>query len=148
MKLPFKLKKSSAAKGGSKSRPTSAASARNVGLTVIITLLSISLVATFVVYLLVNTQDGYDKEYLGLLGEEQVLSQRLSKFAGQASRGTPTTFDSLTKHREEFAHNLLLLQGGDPESGMPPSGDAEVQDKLNTVAAKWKKYNENARVID
>ncbi|MEN8169966.1 MAG: methyl-accepting chemotaxis protein [Pseudomonadota bacterium] len=145
MKLPFKLKKPSAAKGGSKS--TSTASASNVGLTVIVTLLSISLVATFVVYLLVNTQDGYDKEYLGLLGEEQVLSQRLSKFAGQANRGSPATFDSLTKHREEFAHNLMLLQGGDPDSGMPPSGDAEVQAKLSEVVANWKAYNENNTVI-
>jgi twitching motility protein PilJ len=145
MKLPLKSKKSSTAKSGSKAGASAAAS--NAGLTVIITFLAISLVVTFVTYLLVNTQDGYDKEYLGLLGEQQVLSQRISKFAGQANRGLPTTFDALTKHREEFATNLKLLQAGDPESGMPPAADVAVQEKLNAVVASWNKYNGDASVI-
>jgi twitching motility protein PilJ len=145
MKLPLKSKKSSTAKSGSKAGAS--ASASNAGLTVIITFLAISLVVTFVTYLLVNTQDGYDKEYMGLLGEQQVLSQRISKFAGQANRGLPATFDALTKHREEFATNLKLLQAGDPESGMPPAADSEVQQKLDAVVASWKKYNGDASVI-
>jgi twitching motility protein PilJ len=145
MKLPFKLKKPSAAKSGSKAGST--ASASNAGLTVVITFLAISLVATFITYLLVNTQDSYDKEYLGYVGEQEVLSQRLSKFAGQANRGLPATFDALTKYREEFATNLKLLQVGDPDSGMPPSSNFEVQNKLNTVVANWKKYNESISLI-
>ncbi len=145
MKLPFKLKKPSAAKSGAKA--SSNASATNAGLTVIIAFLAISLVVTFIIFVLVNTQDGYDKEYLGLLGEERVLSQRISKFAGQANRGLPVTFDALTKHREEFASNLKLLQAGDPDSGMPPSSDAAVQEKLTGVVANWRKYNSNATVI-
>ncbi len=145
MKLPFKLKKPSAAKGGAKAG--SNASETNAGLTVIITFLALSLVVTFIIFVLVNTQDGYDKEYLGLLGEERVLSQRISKFAGQANRGLPVTFDALTKHRDEFATNLKLLQAGDPDSGMPPSSDEAVQAKLSAVAASWKKYNSNATVI-
>ncbi len=145
MKLPFKLKKPSAAKGGAKAGAT--ASTSNTGLTVIITFLAISLVVTFIIFVMVNTQDGYDKEYLGLLGEERVLSQRISKFAGQANRGLPATFDALTKHRGEFAATLKLLQAGDPDTGMPPSGDAAVQAKLNAVVASWKKYNEDAKII-
>ncbi len=145
MKLPIKLKKPSAAKGGAKTGTTGSAS--NAGLTVIITFLAISLVVTFVIFVMVNTQDGYDKEYLGLLGEERVLSQRISKFAGQANRGLPATFDALTKHREEFASNLKVLQAGDPESGMPPSGDEAVQNKLNAVVANWSKYNDDVNVI-
>jgi twitching motility protein PilJ len=145
MKLPLKLKKSSTPKSGSKVGASGSAS--NTGLTVVITFLAVSLVATFVTYLLVNTQDGYDKEYLGLLGEQEVLSQRISKFAGQANRGLPATFDALTKYREEFATNLKLLQAGDPESGMPPATDDVVQEKLNRVVASWNKYNGDASVI-
>ncbi|MCW8919013.1 MAG: methyl-accepting chemotaxis protein [Gammaproteobacteria bacterium] len=146
MKLPLKLKKkASAAKSGAKAGAP--ASIRNTGLTVIITFLAISLVVTFVTFLLVNTQDRYDKEYLGLLGEEQVLSQRISKFAGQANRGLPATFDSLAKHREVFAANLELLRMGDPESGMPPATDADAQDRLNAVVASWNKYNADVSVI-
>ncbi len=145
MKLPFKSKKPSVAKGGAKAG--AGASATNAGLTVVITGLAVSLVATFVVYLMVNTQDGYDKEYLGLLGEERVLSQRISKFAGQANRGLPATFDSLTKHRDEFKHNLELLQAGDAETGMPPSANENVSAKLNEVVKSWQKYNSNTTVI-
>jgi twitching motility protein PilJ len=145
MKLPFKLKKPSVAKGGAKAG--AGVSATNAGLTVVITGLAVSLVATFVVYLMVNTQDGYDKEYLGLLGEERVLSQRISKFAGQANRGLPATFDSLTKHRDEFKHNLELLQAGDAETGMPPSANENVSAKLNEVVKSWQKYNSNTTVI-
>ena len=144
MKLPLKLKKSSA-KGGAKAG--SAASASNAGLTLIIAFLAISLVLTLIVYWRVNTQDGYDKQYLGLLGEQQVLSQRISKFAGQANRGTPATFDALTKYRDNFAANLKLLQAGDLETDMPPSDDAGVQAKLRVVADNWNKYNSNATVI-
>jgi twitching motility protein PilJ len=145
MKLPFKSKKSSTAKSGSKAGATTSTS--NTGLTVIITFLALSLVMTFVSYLLVNTQDGYDKEYLGLLGEQQVLSQRISKFAGQANRGLPATFDALTKHRDEFATNLKLLQLGDPETGMQTATNSAVQDKLNAVVASWNKYNGDVSVI-
>ena len=145
MKLPFKSKKPSAAKGGAKGG--AGASTSNTGLTVIITFLAISLLVTFIIFVLVNTQDGYDKEYLGLLGEERVLSQRISKFAGQANRGLPATFDALTKHREEFASTLKLLQAGNPESGMPPSGNEAVQAKLNAVVANWSRYNDDANVI-
>lgn len=146
MKLPFKTKKSSVpAKGGMKAG--AATSSSNAGLTVVITFLAISLVATLIVYLMVNTQDGYDKEYLGLLGEQQVLSQRISKFAGQANRGLPVTFDALTKHRDEFASKLKLLQAGNPESGMPPSADDAVQGKLTTLVKNWDKYNSNTAVI-
>ena len=141
MKLPFKLKKPSAKKGGSKKGTADS------GLTVIITFLGISLLSTFVIYLLVNTQDGYDKEYLGLLGEQQVLSQRISKLAGQANRGHPATFDDLTKYREQFATNLKLLQAGDPDTGMPPSPDPAVQDKLNRLVKQWSEYNGNATLI-
>ncbi|MDH5784468.1 MAG: methyl-accepting chemotaxis protein [Chromatiales bacterium] len=145
MKLPFNLKKISVGKGGAKG--ASSAPSASAGLTVIGAGLALSLAATFIVFWLVNTQDRYDKEYLGLLGEQQVLSQQISKFAGQANRGIPATFDSLIKYRDDFKKNLDLLQMGDKETGMPPAARGDTVGKLNQVVKNWKSYDSNAEVI-
>lgn len=145
MKLPLISKMRAKSKGSA--RGGSAASAGGKGLGLLIALLLAAMVAMAIVYSIVAIQSGYDKEYLGLVGEQRVLSQRISKFAGQANRGLPVTFDQLKKYRDEFAHNLQLLRAGNPDSGMPPSSDEQVMAKLNEVVRYWKRYDENASVI-
>jgi len=145
MKLPFRSKVRSPNKGGVKAGSTSSGSGK--GLAVLIVGLLGAMLVAFVFYTASAIQDGYDKEYLGLLGEQRVLSQRISKFAGQANRGVPITFDQLKKYRDEFAHNLQLLRAGDPDTGMRPSANEAVTEKLNDVARYWKRYDTNAQVI-
>jgi twitching motility protein PilJ len=145
MKLPSISKLRTKGKGGAKAGAPSSDS--NKGLVLLIILLLVSMLATFVVYTMTAIQDAYDKEYLGLLGEQRVLSQRISKFGGQANKGLPATFDELKKHRDEFAHNLQLLRAGDPDTGMPPSSNKEVVDNLNEVVKLWNRYDSDARVI-
>ncbi|MCW8928221.1 MAG: methyl-accepting chemotaxis protein, partial [Gammaproteobacteria bacterium] len=113
----------------------------------LIALLLAAVVAMGVVYSMVAIQGGHDNEYLGLLGEQRVLSQRISKFAGQANRGLPVTFDQLEKYRDEFAHNLRLLRAGNPDTGMPPSANEQVIGRLNEAVRQWERYNENIQVI-
>ncbi len=112
----------------------------------IIVLLVAAVVAMGVVYFYVAVLSGYDKEYISLVGEQRVLSQQMTKFAGQANRGNPATFDELKKHRDQFAHALKLIRAGDPETGMPPS-PAEVATELATVTKLWEKYDKSAKVI-
>ena len=145
MKLPLIATMRSKMKGGVKASSTASAGGKGLGL--LITLLLAAVVAMGIVYSMVAIQAGYDNEYLGLLGEQRVLSQRISKFAGQANRGSPLTFDQLEKYRDEFAHNLRLLRGGDPDTGMSPSTDEVVVERLNEVVRQWERYNENASVI-
>ncbi|MFO7594552.1 MAG: type IV pili methyl-accepting chemotaxis transducer N-terminal domain-containing protein, partial [Pseudomonadota bacterium] len=145
MKLPLIAKMRSKVKGGAKTG--SIASAGGKGLGLLIALLLTAVVAMGIVYSVVAIQGGYDKEYLGLLGEQRVLSQRISKFASQISRGTPVAFDQLEKYRDEFAHNLRLLRSGNPETGMPRSDNKAVADKLDEVVRQWEHYNENAQTI-
>ena len=145
MKLPLISKLRTSKKGGAKAGSTSSES--NKGLVFLIVLLLGAMLVTFVVYTMSAIQDGYDKEYLGLLGEQRVLSQRISKFAGQANKGVPVTFDQLKKYRDEFAHNLQLLRAGNPDTGMPPSADAVVNQNINDVVKYWKRYDNDAKVI-
>ena len=148
MKLPFISSKRRNPKPPVSSAKTGAkTSAGGKGLGLLIALLLAAMLAMAVVYSMVAIQGGYDKEYLGLVGEQRVLSQRISKFAGQANRGLPVTFDQLKKYRDEFAYNLQLLRAGNPDTGMPPSSDDAVIAKLNTVVRYWKRYDENAKVI-
>lgn len=145
MKLPLISKLRTSKKSGAKAGSTSSES--NKGLVFLIVLLLGAMLVTFVVYTMSAIQDGYDKEYLGLLGEERVLSQRISKFAGQANKGLPVTYDQLKKYRDEFAHNLQLLRAGNPDTGMPPSANPEVNANLNEVVKYWKRYDNDANVI-
>jgi len=145
MKLPLISRKRSSKKSDVKAGSTSSGGGK--ALPFLIVGLLVMMLAAFVFYTAAAIQDGYDKEYLGLLGEQRVLSQRISKFAGQANKGVPATFDQLKKYRDEFNHNLRLLQAGDPDSGMPPSDRDDVVEKLNLVAKHWKRYNTNAQVI-
>ncbi len=145
MKLPLisklRIKNKDGAKAGSPE------SESNKGMVLLIVLLLASMLATFVVYTMTAIQDASDKEYLGLLGEQSVLSQRISKFGGQANKGLPATFDQLKKHRDEFAHNLQLLRAGDPDSGMPPSTNEAVAENLSEVVKNWNRYERDTNVI-
>jgi len=145
MKLPLLSKTRTGTKGGVKGGSTSSESSKGAGFLSV--LLFGAMLVTFVVYIMSAIQDGYDTEYLGLVGEQRVLSQQISKFAGQANRGLPVTFDELKKYRDEFAHNLQLLRAGNPDSGMPPSANQTVADNLEEVVRYWRRYDNDTKVI-
>jgi twitching motility protein PilJ len=147
MKLPIVSAKNAPAKGVAKGRASAPVAEGSKWLGVVIFLLLGAVVMMAIVYSMVAIQAGYDKEYLGLVGEQRVLSQQISKYAGQANRGLPVTFDQLKKYRDEFDHNLRLLRAGNPDTGMPPSANNNVLDKLSVVVRHWKRYNDNVTII-
>ncbi len=116
------------------------------GLIALFALLLGAVGAMGVIYFYVGLQDSWDKQYITLLGEERVLSQQMTTFAGLANRGNPATFDDLSKHRDRFAFALQQLRAGDPDSGMPPSPN-EVSKPLKQLVDVWKAYNTNAQTI-
>jgi twitching motility protein PilJ len=112
----------------------------------IIVLLLASVIAMGAIYAYVAIYDGYDKQYITLLGEERVLSQQITKFAGLAQTGNPNAFEELAKHHDRFGFSLQLLRAGDPETGMPPS-PSEVSKQLGQVVKTWEKFTGDAQVI-
>ncbi len=103
-------------------------------------------VAMAAIYGYVAIQDGYDKQYITLLGEQRVLSQQITKYAGQTSQGTATVFSQLKKSHESFRHSFMLLKEGDPETGMPPT-PVEVLEALQAVETEWRRFDRNVTVI-
>lgn len=146
MKLPFLSKIRTKEKNNKKTGSATGAEALK-GLGVFVVLLLGALLAMAIIYTIVAIQNAHDAQYLGLIGEQKVLSQQISKYAGQANRGTPNTFDQLRRYRDEFAHNLQLLQAGDPNTGMSAAASAEAAENLVQVARIWRRYDENAVVI-
>lgn len=98
------------------------------------------------IYIYVAIQDGYDKQYITLLGEQRVLSQQITKYAGQTSQGTGTVFSQLKSSHDSFRHSFGLVKEGDPETGMPPT-PIEVLDALQVVENEWRRFDRNVTVI-
>ena len=112
---------------------------------ILITFLLIFVVAMAAIYGYVAIQDKYDKQYITTLGEERVLSQQLTKYAGQATQATPEMFVQLKKIYKEFEHNFKLLKEGDPD-GMPPT-PIEVLGALKNVEVEWNKFDKDINAI-
>ncbi len=102
-------------------------------------------------YIYLGGQDDDDREYLSLVGQQRVLSQRLTTYVGLTSRGTPATlpgiFNQLEDYHRQFTDALRLIKAGDPETGMSPSDDPEVMNSLSQVDALWKEYGGHVQTI-
>ncbi len=105
-----------------------------------IVLLVLSMVAMAFVYTQVALQDGYDKEYISILGEQRVMSQQITKLAGLANRGDTVTFDALKREKARFTALMKKLQEGDQDTGFPGS-PAEVVIEMKNTLDIWDEYN-------
>ncbi len=147
MKNPFK-------KRGAGVAAAPIANVDNRGLAVLIALLLASVLVMAVIYYLVGEQEARDSQFLRLVNENRVLSQQISKLAGEANRGQPQTFVDLKQARDQFDANLkrLIEGGGEEGSGevkLKPVHEtsAEVNALALAVAEKWKKYDQNTRLV-
>ncbi|MGD9000348.1 MAG: type IV pili methyl-accepting chemotaxis transducer N-terminal domain-containing protein, partial [Granulosicoccaceae bacterium] len=113
-------------------------------------LLAVSIAAVFialVVTIVINYQRGaYDNDYLTIAGEQRVLSQTMTSFALEASRGDEIAFNRLQYFRNEFDSRSKAFNEGDPERGFAPS-PVEMQDQLAAVNGTWNEYRENVDTI-
>ena len=74
-------------------------SGSNKGIMTLITLLLVSLAAMVGVFWFVGIYAEFDKEYIGYTSEQQVLSQRIAKYALEASSGSEESFAQLQQVR-------------------------------------------------
>lgn len=131
-------------------KPSKAKTNTSVGTKSVVALIAVAvlmLIAAVSVFILVSLQDRNDKEYIALLGEQRVLSQRLSTYAGQATLGTdPSIFNRLKESYDRFGRNFDALKNGNPSTGMN-GAPVEVLPVLNAVDVTWKKYEKGVKVI-
>ena len=114
----------------------------------LITGLLLSLAMMVAVFWYVGTLAEYDKEYIGYTSEQQVLSQRIAKYALEASSGTSEAFTQLKKTRDRFQQTLNLQRNGNVPTGLPPTAKALDEDLL-AVENRWKDFSAGIdRVLD
>ena len=84
----------------------------------------------------------YDTEYLGYVGEQQVLSQTMSRFAVSASQGNEKAFARLQNVRDRLDKSFGYISKGNVATGFEPS-PIEVQTELAAVGKTWSEYRSN-----
>lgn len=120
----------------------------NKSIMYLITFLLLSLGAMVGVFWYVGVQAEFDKEYIGYTSEQQVLSQRIAKYALEASAGGEQAFDQLARTRDRFAETLQLQRNGNVATGLPPSGKA-LEEDLSKVEQLWSEFKGGVdRVLD
>ena len=88
----------------------------------------------------------YDTEYLGYVGEQQVLSQTMSRFAVSASQGNENAFARLQNVRDQLDQSFGYISKGNPSTGFGPS-PVEVKTQLDAVGNTWSDYRDNVDTI-
>ena len=82
--------------------------------------LSLSIVAMGASVLYTGIQQAYQQQYLELVSEQKLLSQRIATFALEAAAGKETAFAQLEKYRNRFDETLKIFANGNPDRELPP----------------------------
>ena len=98
--------------------------------------LVVFIVLLFANFAHLNTEAGYDKQYIGHAGELRVLSQRIAKNATEAAAGKAQAFKLLGDARNEFERHWGVLKKGDEATGLPPAPPA-VRVQMQQVQDDW-----------
>ena len=100
-----------------------------------------SVIAMGITSFRVAQQDNNDKNFIGRLGDQRVLSQEIAKLASQAARGNVKSFASLQQARDSFAKTL------DFQRKMTPPENTAVIAALDALQKLWAAYSGNVDII-
>ena len=108
--------------------------------------LLVSIGIMFLVFWYMGRLAGYDKEYTGYASEQQVLSQRIAKYALEATSGNEEAFDQVVKYRDRFGQTLSYLRNGNVATGLPPT-TGEAEKTLADTEAKWGGFSGSVNTV-
>ncbi|NOY66837.1 MAG: chemotaxis protein [Gammaproteobacteria bacterium] len=97
-----------------------------------------------VIFYMVGIQTKHDKEYIRLAGEQRVLSQRIAKYALEASIGNQVAFDRLKLYRDQFQKTVDILKNGTDDL---PATTEDMLPQFQKVEKNWLAFRENLDTI-
>ena len=109
----------------------------NKVITILAVLVLVSLIMALVTFLHTTQQESYDEQYLIRAAEQQVLAQRIAKYALSAARGELESFKPLQKSRDRFENIMWELKNGGGAASDLPGSPAEVNTELTDLENKW-----------
>ncbi len=114
----------------------------NKVITTLAVLVLVSLILALVTFLHTTKRDSYDEQYLIRIAEQQVLSQRIAKYALSASRGEMQSFNTLQQARDRFETIVWELKNGSKKDGLPGAPD-EVMPAVRDLENNWLELRQN-----
>jgi len=82
------------------------------------------------------TQQNHQQQYLKLVSEQKLLSQRLATLSLESATGRETAFAQLQQFRDRYDETLNIFTTGNPATGLPKL-PSSTQQQFNTMRAVW-----------
>lgn len=83
-----------------------------------------------------DTQQSNQQQYLEIVSEQKLLSQRLATLSLESAAGRETAFAQLLSFRDRFDETLYIFENGNLRSGLPAL-PASTREQLSTVKNVW-----------
>ena len=114
----------------------------NKVITILAVLVLVSLIAALASFLFSAKRDTYDEQYLIRIAEQQVLAQRIAKYALSSSRGEMDSFSTLQNTRDRFETIMWELKNGSKGTGLP-AVPSEVSGQVRELENEWLALRQN-----
>jgi twitching motility protein PilJ len=96
----------------------------------------VTVMAAIAAFTLLSRAEQYGEQYVQRVAEQQVLGQKIAKFALEASAGGVASFERLRSDRDRFITLLDELKSGAPDAGLPASPES-MAEPLREVEDRW-----------
>ncbi len=113
---------------------TQAGGNRSIPLLTVLVLIAV--VAAIIAFTAVSRVEQHGEQYLLRVAEQRVLSQKVAKYALEASAGGQPSFEKLRVSRDRFITLMDELKLGAPEVGLPASPES-ISVPLREVENRW-----------
>lgn len=105
-------------------------------------LVLVSLILALVTFTHTTKRDSYDEQYLVRVAEQQVLAQRIAKYALSASRGEMQAFTTLKQTRDRFESIMWELKNGSKKDDLP-AAPVPVMPAVRDLESNWLELRQN-----
>lgn len=114
----------------------------NKVITTLAVLVLVSLILALVTFMHTTKRDDYDAQYLIRIAEQQVLAQRIAKYALSSSRGEMQSFTTLQQTRDRFETIMWELKNGSKKADLP-AVPTEVMPSVRSLEENWLELRQN-----
>ncbi|MCU7797569.1 MAG: methyl-accepting chemotaxis protein [Candidatus Thiodiazotropha sp. (ex Myrtea spinifera)] len=114
----------------------------NKVITTLAVLVLVSLILALVTFLHTTKRESYDEQYLIRVAEQQVLAQRIAKYALSSARGEMQSFSTLQQTRDRFETIMWELKNGAKKDDLPAAPN-DVMPAVRDLENKWLELRQN-----
>ncbi|MDH5191471.1 MAG: methyl-accepting chemotaxis protein [Gammaproteobacteria bacterium] len=110
-------------------------------------LMVFSLIAMFIILIYASFQESYDKERLGYIDEQRVLSQSVIQQAMDASLGNEKSFAEMETVLNKYQETVDKLVRGNKKTGLPDYGSNSVLQEADYFWENWSLFRTQVETV-